>query len=707
MAQGNVYGVQKLEETDVRSDLDMAMGATSAMAQGAQIGSQFGPWGTAAGAVGGLALGVAGQKKGLRLEEERKVITDSQREFVDNLEGRDFRENTLVRAQARYGMNKKGRYDNVESAEVVEIEGDGSGSPNGIGEIHVDKNYNIKNIAKGSQRHEDGGHVVNNLEKDDIIFPTQNSEKEYNRIMGAIKKYKLNGDSRAKKYLDKKRDKLPTDEDYGYNSDTNKEYPDGFKGGEADNPKAQLKQLMETSGINLSRRQLRRMTDTEAMDMVHSFADDPTITAANPNIYRVPVSDENPAEAAADIGKNTQGQTGSVVTGSGSMQQKKDGAPDINQGSAWDVLFDRGKSWDEDTIKKYAEENNLKFTDVSKEAEARGIDIPEGSLGKGDSDRSVNWGPKTAAFFSATETDTTPKVQPQHPTHQPIADKSAVTNTPQVRQYEASPSEVLSPEAQEQFDPLRNGTLGDDGSTVYDDSGNVKGYIDPETGEYTAGEREKEPTEAELRSAEAWEEIHNIDEHNNPLKYASVANKIAKGSEAIDPVERRFYTPDRYEYEDRSASDRRATTEQRNYATQQLRGKGLSVGQQQAYQNQIGSRYLNQMEGINEREAQRQDNVDAQNVALMNQAEMSNLQLANQYDTFDDQAEAARQRYMDEAMSDVSKFAQLDEQKRYMMDRDKKRNMMQMGTVGMVGTGDFGYDPNNPFVGVKYKNYKK
>ena len=136
----NIYGVQKVKEPEVRDGLDVAGATAGAAAKGAQMGAKFGPW--AAAGAGVIAGGYAftQQKKMQRKEENALEDAEMHNEFTDNLEGRALREDTMVSAQARYGMNPNKRY------EQAEIEGDGSGSANGIGEIHVDKDYNIKII---------------------------------------------------------------------------------------------------------------------------------------------------------------------------------------------------------------------------------------------------------------------------------------------------------------------------------------------------------------------------------------------------------------------------------------------------------------------------------------------------------------------------------------------------------------------------------
>ena len=231
----NIYGVQPVKETDVRDGGDIAVATTKGALQAAQMGAKYGPWVAGGAALAGGIYAFTQQKKGQEQEKENLKNDKIHNSYQESLEGRSLREDTMVSAQAKYGMNAKNRY------ETAEIEGDGSGSADGIGEIHVDKDYNIKNVAKGGKRHEDGGFEINNLEKTDTIFPTQNNEKEFNKVMGAINKWKLRRDPRAKKFLDKTKNSLPTDEDYGYD----KKYADGKLGEAAAKKREASKQKFE------------------------------------------------------------------------------------------------------------------------------------------------------------------------------------------------------------------------------------------------------------------------------------------------------------------------------------------------------------------------------------------------------------------------------------------------------------------------------
>ena len=155
----NAYGIQKVKETKPRSGGDIAGATLAAGAKGAAMGAKFGPWGAAA-VGGGMMLAEYANQDAAQFNEERAYSQDTvYNRGVDSMNRMAVDQDHALVKQARYGMKNDGRY------ETVEIEGDGSGGGEGIGEIHVDKNYNIKNIAKGSPSHEDGGHVVNNLEE--------------------------------------------------------------------------------------------------------------------------------------------------------------------------------------------------------------------------------------------------------------------------------------------------------------------------------------------------------------------------------------------------------------------------------------------------------------------------------------------------------------------------------------------------------------
>lgn len=168
------------------------------------------------------------------------------------------------------------------------------------------------------------------------------------------------------------------------------------------------------------------------------------------------------------------------------------------------------------------------------------------------------------------------------------------------------------------------------------------------------------------------------------LKYTSTVNNLIQGMKTIDPVTRRYVTPEEFKYSDASQTQRKAINEARNASLQATRGKGLSAGQEQAYASQISGQALNSYEQVNEKERARYDAIQQANTQQRNQANQVNTQLANQYDMMDEQARAVKQKYKDTAFSEIASHAMYDEQKRYMQKRDAKRYETDKKTLKLI-----------------------
>lgn len=183
---------------------------------GSSIGSNFGPVGTLVGAGVGAIYGAA---KGLYDKQQQGIARtndiNANKAFAANPQV-DLSQQYRTPPQAKHGM-KSSRYLQVE------IEGDGSGSKNGGGEIVTDKHYNIKKNATGAPTHEQGGSKIT-LGKGDIVFPTQN-KSDHTKILSAIQALKLRKDNRAKTFLDKVVKDLPDTADYDEGKLSN-----GYKG---------------------------------------------------------------------------------------------------------------------------------------------------------------------------------------------------------------------------------------------------------------------------------------------------------------------------------------------------------------------------------------------------------------------------------------------------------------------------------------------
>ena len=204
--------------------------------------------------------------------------------------------------------------------------------------------------------------------------------------------------------------------------------------------------------------------------------------------------------------------------------------------------------------------------------------------------------------------------------------------------------------------------------------------------------------EEKEKEGDVWDEITKMEKYNNPGKYASMINKSIQGSKPIDGVERRFISSDKYKYEDMSAKNRQDNVEARNFQNQTMRGKGLSAGQIQSYGAQNAAQYYSNAERINAAENERRYKTDQANVDLGNRDKQTNLSLANQYDGIERQQKAVRQKYKDASYSDFAKLAQLNEQQKYMMNKDRKMFLRDKATLPFLGTKNMKVGPD----GIRY-----
>lgn len=692
----NIYGMQHTTVTEPRDGWDMAMGTTAGMSAGSELGSNFGPGGSYVGAAVGGLLGYAGQKRAKWEEKQQKKNDEAYNRFVDNLSDRSAPSANIVRAQARYGMENRGKY----RTDIVEIEGDGSGDPvNGIGEIHVDKNYNIKNAAIGAKRHENGGYKIataekgmkdesgTTMKKGDIIFPWQNDREKFEKGMRMIKRYKLNGDPRAKEWLDREAENLPTDADYGYDNKGSKKYPDGVDNsseGSTEYTKANLRELFrkteDKKSLGITKEDIQKMSNNEVSDfMANYYANQGVgIVKTNPPIGFGDNSKEAANLASNDmvdkngnVGKSAASTGGSVV--SGQEDATKDAKMEVKSDSngkrylVGDTEYvDMGDGY----LMKYNHlteklESNKKGTD-------KWYDVSDqekkGDLNQAKTTKFTNYNVTRDHYFNKKDSIYKPKtVEKPADAPAPAAETVATTEVKTDAPAVAKTAETTPPAA--------------------------------------AADNKKVSKEADVAKDTAdWVNMfRNNRGGSNPGAYASALNNLVMGTKPAERVTRRYLHQEDLDYNDRSAAQRRAITEQRNATNMMLRGKGLSTGQQQSYLGQAGAQALSQHEAINEAEARRADAVDQFNTQQRNQSKQTNLGLANQYDTEDAQNRAAKQRYMDQGMADLAELSQYNDQRRYMMSRDAKLDDVQQKSIGLTGTNNYGFEGGD-WTNVKYIN---
>lgn len=163
---------------------------------GAQVGGMFGETGKVIGGVIGAGVGI-GQNvlRKSQVEDERTRMKELE-ESYDKYGGAAA--NPML--QTRKTLAEHGLDLDDDDEGKIEIEG-----KNGIGELHFDKNYNLKNV--GTTPHSNGGDVVD-AEEGDVVFPVQGKLAEQKKVMKLANEAKK-GNKRAYSKLETAREKLP------------------------------------------------------------------------------------------------------------------------------------------------------------------------------------------------------------------------------------------------------------------------------------------------------------------------------------------------------------------------------------------------------------------------------------------------------------------------------------------------------------------
>lgn len=187
-------GTQKVDVPPTMTGADVGAQALSGAAAGAAMGSVAGPWGTA---IGGVVGGGVGLVKGITAKDAAKAANTKANAI--NAQA-DINQKMGIDSKLQNYQYKKGS----SKLHTKEIEIEGKKFP----EIHTDKNYNIKTL--GETPHSEGG-TKTIAEEGDVVFDTQNSEKDYKKVMYDINLYKMKGDKNALKRLEQRRKEMPAD----------------------------------------------------------------------------------------------------------------------------------------------------------------------------------------------------------------------------------------------------------------------------------------------------------------------------------------------------------------------------------------------------------------------------------------------------------------------------------------------------------------
>jgi len=610
----NIYGIQKVEPTEVRNNKQIASATGTSALQGVQAGSKYGKAGAIAGGVlyGGAAL--LGQKGAQQDEKKMRLNDESYNKFIDNLEGRTMRNDRYVMGQA-----KNGRGSGSSPDKSVELEGGpGGGEIYGTPKYRDGKLYafHIKGDTAGEPSHEEGGVDIPttrskksnskydsiNLEKD-VIIDTQ-KDPEYNAKVKKLISSANMGNSIDAKKLDKIIKALPTEEDY-----TDMKAEDGLNNTDA---KTFLKNNYKSLGI--SKYKINKMTPESAKAYLETRKNEAFIKEN----YKSPIEEVTEGVEGIDDFSNVEAPEEKTLHEVVQDIRQSNGEKNPSK-SEWNALLDKG-----------LKDTGYSKKDVYNYMKSTGFDV--------GSDY-------TPDFFGKLSTEAANSI------------------------WKYTPEQAARPENTVLPDFTKDEIISND-NKVSTDTPITESNLPPST-----------------QSFIIQSNAENNPNYVNPLKYASVYNNLQAANSPIDRVERNYFIPDTLEYQDRSDSLREANLENRNFmsrASQNTTNRTGFTGQQR----QIGAGYMRQAETINEREAARADQIDQYNTTAMNEARRYNIDKADMYNSQDDQAEAVRRGYRDIAYSEISQLAQLNEQAKYMRNRNAKQDAMQKATLPLIGTSD-------------------
>jgi hypothetical protein len=174
---------------------------------------------------------------------------------------------------------------------------------------------------------------------------------------------------------------------------------------------------------------------------------------------------------------------------------------------------------------------------------------------------------------------------------------------------------------------------------------------------------------------------------SSAFQLAPTLYDLGKGLlEKPEVTTKRYYNPQTMQYV-KDTSGMKEALMAKEQEKKQIRN--LSAGNPSVYLSNVGAaenRYKNALSDINEREYQRENQINNLNTNLLNQAQMQNLGLSNQYDMLDLQNKGAKQNFTRKGLEGFSGYSLTNEQ----MKNQKNRDNMLLNTLE---TKDFKYDP--------------
>lgn len=168
---------------------------------------------------------------------------------------------------------------------------------------------------------------------------------------------------------------------------------------------------------------------------------------------------------------------------------------------------------------------------------------------------------------------------------------------------------------------------------------------------------------------------------------------------------RRYYTPETLKYKDTSAGLRKDADEQFRVDQENIRNvTGGQGGNYLANQALAQSRRYRTKEAINRGETDRMFDIENQNVGTRNQARMTNLGLAGQYDEMDLANKAKKSEYLTKGLEGLSQAQQMGQlNKNRAKSDDVRLNLIKTGNYTIDKEGNITPKAKKGLKNIKYK----
>lgn len=152
----------------------------------------------------------------------------------------------------------------------------------------------------------------------------------------------------------------------------------------------------------------------------------------------------------------------------------------------------------------------------------------------------------------------------------------------------------------------------------------------------------------------------------------------------VDTLDLGRYTPQQEQYRDLSERDRKAALESRALARENVGRSFRSRGQAQGALAATEERYLSRLGDINQLEARRFEDARRRNLALRNQAALTNLGFQQRETMYGKQAEAAKQRFLAKGLDQTGKFGAVSRREAFARDRDALADRRQQQQLDLL-----------------------